>query len=225
MKNHSPRIGLVHAVQVAMAPVEAAFRERWPDAERMNVFDDALVPDLERAGELTDGLSARIALLADYCADSGCAAVLFTCSSFGAAVEAKARAARVPVLKPNEAMFEQALALGARIGMLTTFPPAAAPMEAEFRAEAKRRGVAATIETHCVPEALAAAKSGDYERHNRLLREAAARFAGFDALLLAQFSMAPALREVQKALAIPALSSPHAAVEKLKSILASMTLP
>jgi Asp/Glu/hydantoin racemase len=202
-----------------MAPIEAAFQECWPDAIRMNVFDDTLAPDLERAGKLTDGLNARISLLADYCIDSGCAAVLFTCSSFGAAVEAKARIARVPVLKPNEAMYEQALARGAKIGMLTTFSPAAAPMEAEFRAEASRQGIMATIETRCVPEAMTAAKSGDYGRHNRLLREAAAHFAGFDALLLAQFSMAPALHEVAQGIAIPVLSSPHAAVEKLRGLL------
>jgi Asp/Glu/hydantoin racemase len=219
MDNQSPRIGLVHAVQVAMAPIEAAFQECWPDAMRMNLFDDTLAPDLERAGKLTDELITRIAALIDYCVNSGCAALLFTCSSFGAAIEAKARTASVPVLKPNEAMFEQALTLGTKIGMLTTFPPAAAPMEAEFHAEAKRRGVMATIETRCVPEAMNAAKSGDYDRHNRLLREAAALFAGFDALLLAQFSMAPALHEVSQGIAIPVLSSPHAAVEKLKKLL------
>ena len=28
------RIALIHAVQVAMPPVEAAFRELWPEAER-----------------------------------------------------------------------------------------------------------------------------------------------------------------------------------------------
>jgi Asp/Glu/hydantoin racemase len=203
-----------------MAPIAMAFEKCWPEALRMNLFDDSLAPDLERAGKLTDDLNARIALLTDYCTDSGCDAVLFTCSAFGAAIEAKARIARVPVLKPNEAMFGQALALGTRVGMLATFPPAVASMEAEFRAEAGRRGIAATIETRCVPAAMAAAKSGDYERHNRLLREAAAQFADFDALLLAQFSMAPALQEVRKSIAIPVLSSPLAAVEKLKSVLA-----
>ena len=220
MKDHTPaRIGLVHAVQVAMAPVEAAFGECWPAAVRMNVFDDTLAPDLEHAGRLTDELYARIAMLTDYCIDSGCVAVLFTCSSFGAAIEARARSAKVPVLKPNEAMFEKALVFGSKIGMLTTFPPAAMPMEVEFFAEANRQGVAATIKTLCVSEAMVAAKSGDYDRHNLLLREAAAHFADYDALLLAQFSMAPALCEVRQGVDIPVLSSPHAAVEKLKKLL------
>lgn len=213
------RIGLVHAVQVAIAPIEAAFRERWPDAARMNLFDDTLAPDLEREGALTEPLSVRIGMLAEYCIASGAEVVLFTCSSFGAAIEKFAATAPIPVLKPNEAMFEQALTHGAKIGMLATFAPAVASMEAEFHAEAKKKGIDATIETRCVPEALAAAKTGDYPLHNRLLASAAAHFKDFDALMLAQFSMTPALGEIRKNLSVPVLTSPHAAVEKLKRIL------
>ena len=219
MKNPSPRIGLVHAVQVAMAPIQAAFKELWPEAELLNVFDDRLAPDLEREGKLSESLNARIRMLAEYCMAGGAEAVLFTCSSFGMAIEKVAATATVPVLKPNEAMFERALALGMKIGMLATFGPAVESMEAEFYSEARKRGSRATIETRCIPEALAAAKSGDGALHNRLLAEAALQFKNFDVLMLAQFSMAPALGEVQRSLSIPVLASPQAAVEKLKSVL------
>jgi len=219
MKNQSPRIGLVHAVQVAMAPIEAAFQERWPDTTRMNLFDDRLSPDLEREGTLTEQLNARIRLLIEYSVIAGADAVLFTCSAFGPAIEKVAATSAVPVLKPNEAMFERALTHGAKIGMLATFAPAVAPMEAEFYAETARRGLNATLDTHCVPEALAAAKAGDYALHNRLLAKAASHFKDFDVLMLAQFSMAPALADIQKSLSIPVLTSPHAAVEKLKAML------
>lgn len=219
MTKQLPRIGLVHAVQVAMAPIEAAFQECWPDTVRMNVFDDRLSPDLEHEGSLTWQLDTRIRMLVDYCMVGGADAVLFTCSAFGPAIEKVAVSAAVPVLKPNEAMFERALAAGAKVGMLATFAPAVAPMEAEFYAEAAKRGVSATLETRCIPEALAAAKGGDYVLHNRLLALAAAYFKDFDVLMLAQFSMAPALADVQKELAIPVLTSPHAAVDKLKTAL------
>ncbi|GHU26378.1 arylsulfatase [Betaproteobacteria bacterium] len=202
-----------------MAPIEAAFQERWPDVARMNLFDDALALDLEREDRLTEQLTVRIRRLAEYCIAGGADAVLFTCSAFGAAIEEFAATAPIPVLKPNEAMFEQALTHGARIGMLATFLPAVASMEAEFHAEARRKGVKATIETRCVPEAMAAAKAGDYLLHNRLLAEAAVHFKGFDVLMLAQFSMSGALGDVRENLPVPVLASPHAAVEKLKTIL------
>lgn len=219
MTQQFPRIGLVHARQVAMAPIDEAFQELWPNTTRVNLFDDALPSDLEREGGLTERLRMRIRMLAEYCIISGANAVLFTCSAFGSAIEEVAATAAVPVLKPNEAMFEQAFAYGKKIGMLATFPTAAASMEAEFYAEARIKGVNATLETCCIPEALEAAKLGNYLLHNRLLAEKASYFRDFDVLMLAHFSMAPALAEIQKCLPVQVLTSPRAAVEKLKSTL------
>ena len=213
------RIALVHAVQVAMAPVQAAFDECWPEAKLMNVLDDSLPGDLEAAGSLRPEMTSRFASLVRYCTDQGAAAVLFTCSAFGPAIEAAAQGANVPVLKPNEAMFEKALLLGKRVGMIATFPPAVAPMEAEFYKQARTKGSTATIRTYCFPEALQAAKEGDYVRHNQIVAEAVSQFDNVDVLLLAHFSMVPALEMVKQRTAVPVLTSPHAAIEKLRRCL------
>jgi Asp/Glu/hydantoin racemase len=217
----SPRIALIHAVSVAIAPVEAAFRELWPEAEFANILDDSLSLDRERDGELTTAMRRRIMALADYAAATGAAGVLFTCSAFGEAIEAAARSTPIPVLKPNEAMFEAALGVGAgaRIGMLATFAPSVPSMEDEFRAMAMARRSPATIETCCVPGAMAALKAGDAAMHDRLIAETAPRFAGCDAVLLAHFSTARAAAAVGAALARPVLTSPGSAVAKLKQII------
>jgi aspartate/glutamate racemase len=214
------RIALVHAVLMAIAPVAAAFDALWPEAERINLLDDSLSVDRQRAGALTPDITARIAALADYARACAADGILYTCSAFGAAIEAVARASRIPVLKPNEAMFEDALATGSRIGMLATFPPSVAGMEAEFRAQAGTSG--ATIATICVPDAMAAAQHGDMATHNALLAAAAQRpeAQGFDALMLAQFSMAPASAAVQAVARCPVLTRPASAVRRLKQALA-----
>jgi maleate cis-trans isomerase len=214
----SPRIALIHAVTVAIAPVETAFRELWQEAECANILDDSLSLDRERDAELTQAMRRRIAALADYAVATGAAGILFTCSAFGEAIEAAARSAPVPVLKPNEAMFETALAAGRNIGMLATFAPSVRSMEDEFRAMAIAHGSPATIETYCVPGAMAALKAGDPETHDRLVAEAAPCFAGYDAILLAHFSTARAAAAVEAALARPVLTSPGSAVAKLKQI-------
>jgi hypothetical protein len=216
------RIALIHAVGVAIAPVQQAFGELWPEAECGNILDDSLSLDRERDGVLTAAMTRRILALAEYAAATGAAGILFTCSAFGAAIEAAAVRAPIPVLKPNEAMFEAALAAGRDIAMLATFAPSVQSMEDEFRAIATAQGSRATLETYCVPGAMAALKAGDAAIHDRLIAEAAPRFGGCDAVLLAHFSTARAAPAVGAVLDRPVLTSPGSAVAKLKTIIANL---
>lgn len=216
-----PRVALVHAVQVAVAPVHEAFRQLWPEAMCTNLLDDSLSADLERDQSLTPAMTERFLMLAGYCAASGADGILFTCSAFGEAIEAAARHVRIPVLKPNAAMFEAAFAAGGRIAMLATFAPSVPSMEEEFRQMAAARSSSATLETYCVPGAMAALKAGDGAEHDRLIAEAAPRFRACDALLLAHFSTARAASAVSARLKVPVHTSPGSAVEKMKSLIAA----
>jgi len=65
------RIALIHAVTVAVAPVEEAFRQLWPEAECANILDDSLSLDRERDGVLTEAMKRRICALAEYGAATG----------------------------------------------------------------------------------------------------------------------------------------------------------
>src|SRR6202158_3475637 len=91
--------------------MEAAFARLWPDATLMNLLDDSLSADLARDGRLSAGMTDRFLVLGRYAASTGADAILFTCSAFGPCIEAVAREhAPMPVLKPSEAMIEQAAA-------------------------------------------------------------------------------------------------------------------
>jgi hypothetical protein len=132
-----PRIALIHATALAIDPIRAAFERHWPQARRMNLLDDSLSVDRARDGQLTDAMVQRFADLAGYAQRTGCDAILFTCSAFGPAIEAAARATSLPTLKPNEAMFEDALALAPagralRLGLLATFEASIASMADEL---------------------------------------------------------------------------------------------
>jgi Asp/Glu/hydantoin racemase len=212
----APRIALIHAVTVAMTPVHDAFRRMWPEAECVDILDTSLSRDRERDGRLTEAMTGRFLLLAKYAEDNGADGILFTCSAFGEAIEAAAGQARVPVLKPNQAMFEAALAAGTRLGMLATFAPSVAGMETEFRDIAGIAGSPAVFDSYCVAGAMPALQAGDGATHDRLLAAAAPRFADRDAVLLAHFSTSRAAEAVQAALKCPVLTAPGAAVAALK---------
>ncbi|MBC5784373.1 arylsulfatase [Ramlibacter sp. USB13] len=212
-----PRIALVHATALAVEPIRAAFERHWPQARRMNLLDDSLSVDRAEAGKLTDALVQRFVDLAGYAQRAGCGGILFTCSAFGPAIEAAGRATGLPTLKPNEAMFEQALATPARgatrkLGLLATFQASLGSMSHELEAMARERGQAIELRTVFVPEAMDDLAAGRAADHDRRIAEAARALADCDAVMLAQFSMAAAAPAAQAQLPCPVLSSPDCAV-------------
>ena len=213
----STRIALIHATALAMRPVHAAFQRHWPEAHCMNLLDDSLSGDRANAGRLTDAMVQRFVDLASYAQRTGCGGILFTCSAFGAAIEAAARATGLPTLKPNEAMFEQALALAQpgrplKLGLLATFQASIPSMAGELEQLAQQRGIAVALRSVFVPEAMDDLAQGRTGTHHRKIAGAAAALADCDAVMLAQFSMADATADVQAQLPCPVLSSPDCAV-------------
>jgi hypothetical protein len=127
------RLALIHALRHSPPPIEAAFAQLWPGQTLMNLLDDSLSADLAREGKLTLRMTERFLTLARYAADTGADGILFTCSAFGPCIEACAQdLAPMPVLKPNEAMIEEAITKGKRIGLLVTFAGTIPSMIPEF---------------------------------------------------------------------------------------------
>ncbi|MCP4619263.1 MAG: arylsulfatase [Bradyrhizobium sp.] len=206
------RITLIHALKHSIVPIEASFARLWPEPRLMNLLDDSLSADLARDGGLSDGMTGRFLNLGRYAASTGSDAILFTCSAFGPCIEAVARAhAPMPVLKPNEAMIEQAAAQGGRVGLLSTFAPTLASMPAEFPASVE-------LVPKLAEGALAALDRGDRAEHDRLVVQASRDLRDCDVIALAQYSMAPAADLVAKATGRPVLTTPDSAVTKLKKI-------
>jgi hypothetical protein len=215
----APRIALVHALRASIAASEAAFARGWPEAQTSSLLDESLSRDLAARGGLDEDLTERLLALGLSCVRDGADAVLFTCSAFGAAIDLVREAVQVPVLKPNEAMVEQAVRSGTSVALLATFAPTLGSMVPEFHAEAARQGHAVVVATTFVDGALAALEAGDPERHDELVAEAASRQRAPGPIALAQFSMARAAERVVAATGRQVLTTPDAAVAKLRRTL------
>ncbi len=161
-----------------------------------NLLEDSLAADLAAAGRLDHAMIDRFCVLAKYVESCGADAILFTCSAFGTAIEAARAAVKIPVLKPNEAMMEEAIATGPRIALLATFEPSLPSMKAELEQLAAARNAKLEIATRAVPSALTALQAGDDAGHDTQIAAAAAELGDCDALLLCQFSMASAAERI-----------------------------
>ena len=118
-----PRIVLLHGTPVAMVPIQQAFAAGWPEAEIVDLLDASLSVDRAKDHDLTPRMFERFMELGGYAHRIGADGILVTCSAFGPAIERMGRELPIPVLKPNDAMFQAALAKGTRLGMLATFAP------------------------------------------------------------------------------------------------------
>jgi hypothetical protein len=206
------RIALIHALRHSPPPVEAAFQRLWPEAVLMNLMDDSLSADLARAGRLTESMTSRFLALSRYAAATGAQGILFTCSAFGPCIDAvKADAAPLPVLKPNEAMIDEAVARGGSIGLLATFAPTLASMPAEFPACTR-------LNARLAEGAMEALNRGNIAAHDALVVKAAKELKDCDIIALAQFSLARAAQAIAAATGKPVLTTPDSAVRKMKAL-------
>ena len=209
-----PRIALIHALAHSIRPINDAFAASWPEAQLMNLLDDSLSADLARSGSgLDDAMHQRFETLGDYAVSTGADAILFTCSAFGSCIEAVARRhAGMPVLKPNEAMIEEACRQATRIGLLASFQPTLDSMPPEFPAGVR-------LDCELADGAMDALDRGDTAGHDAAAVAAALRLRdrGCELIALAQFSLARAAGAVREATGLPVVTTVDSAVAKLRS--------
>jgi Asp/Glu/hydantoin racemase len=215
-----PRIALIHALALSMAPIHEALAREWPEARGVNLLDDSLSADLAQGRATRDNtMTPRFLALADYAVGCGADGILFTCSAFGPCIEAvKSRHPGLPVLKPNEAMIDDALAAAHQepVGLVATFEPTLRSMPWEFPPQAP-------LLTQHAAGALAALEQGDLNRHDQLVADAAWRLAdqGCRVVALAQFSMARAAPLVVACTGLPVFTPVGSAVKRLKALVSA----
>lgn len=223
------RIALIHALEESVAPAHAALAGGWPEAFAFDLLDTSLAIDRAQAGTLDPTLFHRLSVLAQYAAGTRgrqgrTAGILFTCSAFGPAIDRVKTELDLPVLRPNESAFREALQHGRSIGLVVSFPPSADALEAELRETIAATGVSVRVETVLADRALEALKAGDGERHDQFVVQAVRELGGVDVLVLGQFSMARAAPAVvADGFAGRVITSPDAAVRDLRRRIESAT--
>ncbi|MDD3799917.1 MAG: arylsulfatase [Novosphingobium sp.] len=226
----TPRIALISALAQSPGPAAAAMDEAWPEARYHNLIDDSLAGDFATLGEITPAIVERFLTLGRYAASVSDGvkspdAIMFTCSAFRPAIDRVKADLAIPVISPNEGAFDEALDIcagkegGGRIAVLLTFMGSLAPLTGEIEAIAKARGQEVPEIIGAVAEgALEALQAGDAEAHDRMAAEAAAKIPPVDVIVIGQFSMARALPLVVAQRSEPVLTTPHAAVRKLRRL-------
>jgi Asp/Glu/hydantoin racemase len=214
-------LGLVHT-SATLVPMFAELCSKYlPGVKTFNIVDDSLIKNTIACGELTPATSRRVVNYAGSAHDAGAAFILFTCSSIGPAVEMAASLTKVPVLRVDQPMADQAVQTGKRIGVIATLSTTLEPTSDLVKRRAAAAGKEIELISRLCEGAFDALMSGDTATHDKMVGDALKQLSKeVDVILLAQASMArvvDTLDAVDKN--VPILTSPTIAIQHLASVL------
>lgn len=214
-------LGLVHT-SATLVPVFADLCNKYlPEVKTFNIVDDSLIKNTIACGELTPSTSRRVVNYAGSAQEAGADFILFTCSSIGPAVEMAALLTKVPVLRVDQPMADQAVQSGKRIGVVATLSTTLEPTSDLVRRRAATAGKEIELISRLCEGAFDALMSGDTVSHDSMVGEALKSLSKeVDVIVLAQASMARVVDTLDaEDKKIPILASPSIAIQHLASVL------
>lgn len=213
----------VHTAMPMVEPTKELFALHLPGTRLINIVDDSLIQDVIEAGEVPDAVSRRLKQYYRSAIDAGADVIFNTCSSVGdVALQAKEEI-EIPLVKIDDAMAEAAVQTSSRIGVLATLSSTLDPTVRLLQYFAGLKQIELTISKGLAEGAFQAVISGNREKHDQLILEAADRIAdSVDLFVLAQGSMARMEDQISHATGKKVLSSPESGVKHVKKVLDSL---
>jgi len=214
-------LGLVHTSATLVPVFGQLCKTKLPGVNVFNIADDSLVKGIIASGSLTPQIARRVAGYLESAELAGADYIMVTCSSIGPAVEAAAKLIGVPVLRVDQPMADQAVALGKTIGVIATLRTTLEPTADLIARRAALAGRPVQIVSRLCEGAFEALMNGDAAKHDVLVATALKELAQqVDVVVLAQASMARVMDRLPAGeVKVQVLASPAIAVDYLASVL------
>jgi Asp/Glu/hydantoin racemase len=222
MTDAARRLALIHTVAGLVPRFRELATELMPDVETFDIVDETLLRDATTEGRVSLDTARRLFAHLAAAERHGAAAILVTCSSMGNVVDAARPFAGVPLLRVDQAMAEQAVERGTRIGVLATLWSTLGPTAALIRRTAHEAGREVEVRDRLCEGAFEALSAGDTDGHDESVREGLRELIGWaEVIVLAQASMARVIDTLtDDERRTPILSSPRLGMERMRDLLA-----
>lgn len=214
------RIALIHTVKGVSNTFEEKLRAVLDeDVYIHNCLDDFLADNSNELGEFT--VENRNRLFCDFKAAelTNPDLIVTTCSTLTPVVDMIRPFIKVPVVAIDDAMATKGVTFGKRVMVLASAHSTIDPTISKLMFEGQKAGVELEICYKVCPEAYAALKQLEMEKHDQLLLEMGKEMKGFDCVILAQASMGHLETAMEDICGCPVLSSPRLCMEQIKQII------
>ena len=217
------KLAIIHTTPATVEPLKALSAEVL-DCELVNFVDDSILPQLAQNGGNLAEVEERLMHYARFAEQVGADVILEACSSVGELVSKMKAQVSIPVVRIDEAMAEEAVRRGTRLGVAATLPTTLQPTTRLLRLKAEVAGKQVEIVPLLIEGAYQKLMSGDREGHDNLLVEKLQELArNTDAVVLAQASMARVLPRLPAAEQDKILVSPPLAMEQVKNVVIGLS--
>lgn len=214
------KVAVIHTFLYSVEDLKKLFNEKLPEVEMINIIDDSLLQEALSNKGITPGIIRRISNYAQQAEALGAEAILNQCSSVGEAADVAQKMIKIPYVKIDQPMAEEAVRLGSRIAVIATAISTIEPSSRLVESMAKKANKEVTV-NRCFCEGAYEALliENNREKHNQIVIETIKKAAEEnDVIVLAQGSMyhlMPLLKDIK----VPVLTSLESGVEQIRRVL------
>jgi hypothetical protein len=216
LKSISKSVALVSSTRAVFGPMEAAFREVFPEAQILHILDETLIEDFRREGGLSPHSRQKALRMALTAQEAGVDGILVTCSTLSPSVDDLRPFLKTPIVKIDEPVIEEVVRSAEKIGLLATAETVLKSVEPLVMKKALDFGRKVSI-CRFVKGDVWPLLQKDPAAFYRAIAEAATEAAReCQAVILTQVSIAPGRDHVEEKLREKVFASPAYAVQALR---------
>lgn len=213
----------INTVRVAVDDVIHFVKELDPSITVHSIVDDSLIAEVIANGGVTPGVLRRLCEYAVLAEQAGADLVLNMCSSVGEAAEIAAKMIKIPLVKIDEKMAEEACKISNRIGVVATLSTTMGPTVRLIQKSADKLGKKVEISQEVCKGAFEKLTTGDKKAHNDMVIKAIRELTkNVDVVVCAQGSMHALLPDLGET-SVPVLTSPPFGSKHAVEVLTSMS--
>lgn len=214
------KLAIIHTSSATIEPLRQLAAELLPGVFVMNWLDDSILPELIASDGDLSLVRNRWTHYAQFAIQGGASVVLSACSSVGELADEIRQQVKVPVLRIDRPMAEEAVRRADRIGVIATVSATLGPTTRLLQSTADANYKEIEIAPLLVTGAYAELMAGHLEIHNRLLIEAIGNLsAEVQLILLAQASMARVIPDLPANMQNRILTSPRSGMQNAALIM------
>jgi hypothetical protein len=216
----SKKLVIIHTTPVTIGLLKNIALELQVECSIMNILDDSILPEINSLGYIPEDVKYRFNNYLINAATLKPDAILCACSSIGELVEAGRSLVSAPVLRIDEPMGKIAVERGRRVGVAATLASTLEPTTKLILAKAKEAEKNLVVDKLLIEGAGSLLIEGKEEEYDRVVsNKLMGLLSSNDIVVLAQASMARAVKLIPDELREKILLSPYTGMEAVKRVL------